>query len=616
MLPDRSTNTARRPVMVPRLSAAALLVMVCLAYVPLSQAGFIWDDDSYVTENPALRSGSGLRDIWFRPGAVPQYYPLTFTSFWLEYQIWRDWALGYHAVNVLLHALSTVLFWQVLRRLAVPGAWLAAALFALHPVQVESVAWVTERKNVLSGVFYWLALLAWMRSGGLPEDNVTLNQSTHWGWYILALASYMAALLSKTVTCSLPAVILLVVWWQQGKLTRRDWLRMVPFLILGLLAAAMTVRMETEHVGARGPEWEFSSFDRILISARALFFYAGKLLLPTDLTFTYPRWQVDPKEWWQWVYPLAAVAILAALWLTQQRFGRGPTVAALCFAGTLMPALGFFNVYPMRYSFVADHFQYLACAALFALAAAILTRITPSPTDTRRYVVPIVLLAILAVLTYRQAGVYRSKWTLWKDTLAKNPDCGLAHNELGLLCVHDALMAQADQQEQLWDAAQRHFERVLPFDPVTAHNNMGTACSLQGDWDGARKHYQQTLGLKADDFNARYNLGLLEAKAGQTDKAIGYFQSALEIQPDHEGAHTDLGLALLKRGRVAEARDHLERAVALDPRSWRAHNGLGQALDRIGQTKEAAFHFSQVIALEPRYVPAQECLGHVLQRSR
>jgi tetratricopeptide (TPR) repeat protein len=382
---------------------------------------------------------------------------------------------------------------------------------------------------------------------------------------------------------------------------------MLPYFVLGALAGAVTIWMESERVGAHGPQWALSTIDRILISGRALAFYVGKLLWPVNLTFSYPRWQIDPTQWWQWLYPVAAITTLLALWLARNRIGRGPLVAALCFAGTLIPALGFINVYPMLYSFVADHFQYVACAALFALAAAVLTTFKPFHTDPSfRYSAIIVLLTTLGIVTWRQAGIYRNEWTLWDDTLAKNPGSWLAHNNLGLLCV----------KEELRDAARRHFEHVLPFDPVNAHNNLGSLCMSEGDWDGARSHYQQTLLLQPDHFKAQYNMGLLEEKCGFPAKSIGYFESALGIEPDDAKVHTDLGLALLKLDRIADARRHLERAIAIEPWSWRAHNGLALALDRLGQSKEAAFHYARVIALEPHYAPAQEALRRITESPR
>ena len=349
--------------------------------MPALRGGFNWDDDAYVTNNLTLRSVHGLSQIWGQLTATPQYYPLVFTSFWLEYHLWGLNPLGYHVVNVLLHALAAMLLWRVLVRLQLPGAWLAAGIFALHPVAVESVAWVTERKNVLSAVFYFAAALAYLRWRDDGTTTTGLRATSSWRslvLYLLSLALFICALFSKTVTASLPAALLLVIWWKHGRIAGRDVWPLLPFFVAGAALGLVTSWLERTHVGANGPEWALSFFDRCLIAGRALWFYAGKLFWPANLTFIYPRWQIDPGIWWQWLFPAAAIALVMILWSLRGRIGRGPLVAVLFFAGTLLPALGFANVYPMRYSFVADHFQYLASVGLIVLAAAGLTKNLPA----------------------------------------------------------------------------------------------------------------------------------------------------------------------------------------------------------------------------------------------
>ncbi|HOW19171.1 MAG TPA: O-GlcNAc transferase, partial [Phycisphaerae bacterium] len=339
-------------------AAAGLLLLALAVYIPAMRGGFVWDDDDYVTENRTLRSLDGLGRIWFDIRATPQYYPLVFTSFWLEYHLWDSRPGGYHVVNILLHGTSAVLLWLVLRRLAVPGAWFAAAVFAVHPVHVESVAWITERKNVLSGVFYLSAALVWLRFAGL--DCPRAAEPRRRSLYAIGLFLFACALLSKSVTASLPAALLLVLWWKRGRIARGDFLPLVPFFALGAVMGLITAWVERHHVGAEGAEWALSAAERCLIAGRALWFYAAKLIWPVRLTFIYPRWPIDSGVWWQYLYPIAAVAAIGLLWGLRRRIGRGPLVAVLFFAITLAPALGFFDVYPMRYSFVADHFQYHA----------------------------------------------------------------------------------------------------------------------------------------------------------------------------------------------------------------------------------------------------------------
>ncbi|HSV13511.1 MAG TPA: hypothetical protein VLI90_04585, partial [Tepidisphaeraceae bacterium] len=366
--------------------ALLLLAITLIAYIPIFRAGFVWDDDSYVEQNATLRTLDGLYEIWTNWHATPQYYPLVHTSFWVEYHLWgATSALGYHIDNVLLHALSAILIWRLLNRLNVPGALLAAAIFAVHPVHVESVGWITERKNVLSLVFYLLALRSYLRSTG--SEPVLRD-------YAFSLLFFLLALLSKTVTATLPAAILLIFWWKRGRIRVRAVTPLLPFFVLAAVCGSITGYLERTQVGARGPEWAaLTPLHRVLIASRAVWFYAGKLLVPWRLTFIYPRWSIDPRDPLQWLYLVALIAVIAGLWLRRRRLGRGPLVAVLFFIGTLTPALGFVNVYPMRYSFVADHFQYHASIGLIALAAACIARFKPAG---------LIIVALLIALTFHR----------------------------------------------------------------------------------------------------------------------------------------------------------------------------------------------------------------------
>ncbi|HSK09662.1 MAG TPA: tetratricopeptide repeat protein [Vicinamibacterales bacterium] len=553
------------------LAAAALVALTVAAYSPAFSAGFVWDDDDHVTANATLRDVEGLKRIWFDLGAVPQYYPLVHTTFWLEYRAWGLDPLGYHAVNLSLHALAAWLLGLALVRLRVPGAWLAAALFAVHPVGVESVAWVTERKNVLSAVFYFAAALAYFRfappvAAALParrgeRRSLAPSRGSRW-WYALALGLFLAALLSKTVTASLPAALLLVYWWKKGTLTRADALPLAPWFVFGLLAGSLTAWLERHHVGAQGEEWALSWADATLVAGRAVWFYAGKLAWPSNLTFVYPRWTIDAGAWWQWLFPVAALAVVAALWRARGRVGRGPLAAVLFFIGTLTPALGFFNVYPMRYSFVADHFQYLASVGVLVPMAAALARLR------RRAAVPILL--ALAVLTWHQAHAYESLDTLWRDTLEKNPAAWLAHNNLGMLRRDQGRTAEAET------------------------------------------HYRAALELRPQDADVNYNLANLLASTGRVDEAIGHYRRSLQSNPGLADAHNNLGAMLQGRGDLDAAVAHYRAALALEPARADTHSNMGTALLAMGRRAEAAAHFEEAVRLRPDHPRA----GAQLRRLR
>jgi protein O-mannosyl-transferase len=582
-----------------------LVALVLLVYLPALRGGVIWDDNAYVTDNRALRSLEGLRKIWLKLGTTPQYYPMVFTSFWLEYHLWRLQPFGYHLVNVLLHAVNAVLLWRVLRRLEIPGSWWAAAIFALHPVMVESVAWITERKNVLSCLFYLLAAQAYFRFRPLWDGKEV--KARDWRFYPLVLVLFLCGLLSKTVTSSLPAALALLVWWKNGKIERRDAVALAPLFVLGAALGSMTAWLEKYHVHASGTEWALSFAQRCLLAARVLWFYAGKLFWPDKLTFIYPRWEIDVGAAWSYLFPAGALAVLMALWLLRLRIGRGPLVAVLFFAGTLAPALGFIDVFPFRYSYVADHFQYLASVGLIALAvgtgAAMACRAGPRGRHLGTLAAAGVLLT-LGVLTWRQAHIYQNLETLWRDTLAKNPDAWIAHNNLG------SALARAGNLEE----AMAHYEEALRMRPDDAetHYNVGLTLAQLGQMQEAIAQYEQALQIKPDYAEAHNNLGNALLQAGQFEQAAGHFEQALQIRPDYAQAHYNLGLALVRLGRELEAIPHWEQAVRLRPDFFEAHGNLGLALAHAGRVREAIGQYEEAVRLKPDSARVADNLARLL----
>jgi Flp pilus assembly protein TadD len=588
------------------------MALTLIAYLPALQCGFIWDDDSHVTQNLTLRSLHGLWRIWFEMGAVPQYYPLVHTMFWVEYHLWQLNPLGYHLVNVLLHGLGSILLWRVLMKLQVPGAWLAAAIWALHPVQVESVAWITERKNVLSTVFYFAAALTYLRfaqksevrsqkpeGGGRKAGSQSLTSGLRpltSGLYWLSLFFFTCALLSKTVACSLPAALLLVCWWKKGRIGWRDVWPLLPFFVLGAGLGLLTAHVEKTHVGAQGAEWVLTFGQRCLIAGRALWFYAGKLIWPSNLTFIYPRWEVSAAMGWQWSFPIAVLVVIAVLWFLRNRIGRGPLVAVLFFSGTLFPALGFINVYPMRYSFVADHFQYLAEVGLFTLFVSLLYRL---PGLFRRLCV-VVLLAVLCKLTWSQAHVYRDLETLWQTTTIRNPACWMAHYNLGILEAGEGRYSDAIEQ----------FHLALQFKPDyrEAYNNLGNTYAVIGQLDEAIENYHEAIRLDPADPVAQFNLGNTFALKGNLKAAVAQFRRVIQLKPDSLDAWRNLGKALALENNWAEEADCWRNLLKFAPNDVEAHCSLGYALALQGKFDEAIQHLREALRLQPDYSQAKEQL--------
>ena len=339
-----------------------LVAATFLAYRPAWNGQPVWDDDAHMTK-PELRSAAGLCRIWTQLGATQQYYPLVHTVFWLEHRLFGNATPGYHLLNILLHFFSALLLVTILRRLGIPGkaAWLAGGIFALHPVMVESVAWITELKNTLSGVFSLGAALAYLKFDSERDKK----------HYAIALLFFLFGLLSKSVIVTLPAALLVVFWWKRGRIGwKRDVAPLLPFFAIGIISGVFTAWVERRYFGAEGSDFNLAFIDRCLIAGRAVWFYLYKLLWPANLIFIYPRWHIDATAVWQYLFPAAFLLAAVLFWRLRSR-SRTPLAVLLYFTITLFPALGFFNVYPFRYSFVADHFQYLACIGPIAAAAAL-----------------------------------------------------------------------------------------------------------------------------------------------------------------------------------------------------------------------------------------------------
>ena len=431
--------------MLPVWQGGLIVLLVFLAYLPALHGGFIWDDDVYVTNNPLLTAPDGLRRIWFTMDSPSQYFPLTYTVFRIEYALWGLNPAGYHGVNILLHAINALLVWRLLKRLSVPGAWLAAAIFALHPVQVESVAWITELKSVLSLFFILLTLFCWTEFVGERSRRF---------WYWLALGFCALALFSKTTACTLPAALLLILWLKKKPIDWRRLAQVVPFLAMGLGMGLLTVWWERFHQGTQGKLFSMGLLERILVASHALWFYAGKLFWPVNLTFSYPRWTIDPANPSAYGWLAMGIGLGAAIYFTRRFVGRGVEVATLFYVATLSPLLGFIMLYTFRYTFVADHYQYVASIGLIALAAAGIT-IALKTKPFLKLACGGALLLTLGLLTWRQAGIYRNLETLWRDTLAKNPDCWMAHNNLGHLLRNQGRIEEAME----------HYHKAIQINP-------------------------------------------------------------------------------------------------------------------------------------------------------
>jgi tetratricopeptide (TPR) repeat protein len=523
-MPRQASPTSRKkrhrdftPHWIAFLCAAA----VFLAYLPALNGAFLWDDDAHVTR-PELQSLVGLWRIWTEPGATQQYYPLLHSAFWIEHALWGESVLGYHLINILLHAASAWLVWRILRRLQIPGAALAAGLFALHPVQVESVAWIAEQKNTLSTLFYLASCWTYLQFDDERQRSP----------YLLASTFFLLGLLTKTVVATLPVALLIVIWWRRGTLAwRRDIVPLLPWTAIGAGAGLLTAWIERSQLGAEGAPFALTVLQRLLLAGRVVFFYIGKLLWPADLLFIYPRWQIVTADAWHYLPIVLVVVMIAAGWLLRHRT-RAPLAAMLFFIVTLGPALGFVNVYPFVFSFVADHFQYVASLGpivAIAAAAALLARSVPTRIAVAAGAL---LLATLGVLTWQQCQRYRDPETLYITTLAGNPGCFLCLNNLGMIALQDGRV----------DEAATRFGAAVQLAPESAEaqSNLANLLVQRGAIAEGIDHYQLALRSAPRNVITRTNLGIALVRAGRLTEGAAQFQEALRIMPDYAPARHDL----------------------------------------------------------------------------
>ena len=571
----------------------SLFASVIFAYFPALKGGLLWDDRSHVTR-PDLQTLHGLWRVWTDLTATQQYYPLLHSAFWIEYRIWGDAMLGYHLTNLALHATAACLVGMIARRLALPGAWPAAYIFGLHPVCVEAVAWISEQKSTLSAVFCLSAALIYL----------SFDSTRSLRFYFLAFPLFVLALLTKTVTATLPAALLVILWWKRGRIEKRDVMPLVPWLAVGAVGGLFTAWVEQTLIGAQGADFDMTMLQRVLVAGRAVCFYVGKLVWPVDLTFTYPRWIVNEHVWWQYLFPIAVVAVgMVCAWLSGRN--RGPLAAFLLFVGTLFPVLGFLNVYPFRFSYVADHFQYLASLAIIVPVTSVL-----SAKVRHGYLLCGAVASVLGILTFQQSGIYKDEETLYRATLERNPMSWMAH--------HNLAKAIAETPGRLPEAIDEYQAalRIYPSFSET-HNDFGNALSrIPGRLSDAVRELEIALRLNPNYAEAHYNLAnVLVQIPDRLPDAIKEYRAALRIKPAMAEAHHNLGSALAEtQGKLSEAIQEYQAALSIDPGFAEVHNDLGRALSQAGRISEGLAECEKAIRLKPDFAAAYNNHGTILSQ--
>jgi Flp pilus assembly protein TadD len=606
----RATRCATRRLAAPGVLPATITALVIIAYLPALGADYVWDDDVNVVTNGALRTLSGLGRIWTDVTVTQQYYPLTHTTFWIQYQLGGLWFPAYHVVNVALHAATAVLLLFVLRRLAVQGAGLAAALFALHPLNVESVAWVTERKNVLSGALVLAACLAYLRyddGSRAPEARDATERARQLRRWIGAFALFLLALTAKTSVATMPAALLAALALLRGR-RGRALLPLVPFFATGAAAGLFTAYLEHGRVGAHGAEFTWSPAFHVLVAGRAFIFYLTKLLLPIDLAFFYPKWEIDPSAPSAWAYPVATAALFVGAWTLHRRVragtsGRGaaeagPLAALVAYAALVFPALGFFNVYFMRFAYVQNHFAYLASMPVLALVGATLWRIAEArPRASLAIVGAITALTLGSV---REAATFHDYETLFRAALERNPRAWVASYDLGLRLQREGKSTAA---VPLFRAALA----VRPEDPEIVAS-LGTALAEAGRVDEARAILSEAARRAPESAESHLNYAAVLDLAGLESDAAAEYRKAVRLRPDWPRPARQLAWLLATTDDPA-VRDGREAVSLAESACAKTTATLARCLDTLAAAYAAAGDLERAQATEARAVALARASG-------
>jgi len=599
------------------IKAGLIVLLAVVVYIPVIEADFVdIDDPLLVTENQKLRNTEGLKTIWLEPRSEPLYCPLVSTAFWIQYHLWGVEPVGYHLVNISLHAASTILLLLILMRLSIPGALLASLIFLIHPLQVESVAWVAELKNILSGFFSLLTVWAFFRFNPPDEKQSAAGPRRY---YIIFIFLYLCALLSKATASTIPPVLLLVYWWKRGRFIFRDILYIVPMFVMGVAMAIVAIWVESSQKMSEGMNASnagsniagntYSLIERFLIAGHAIWFYISKLLWPVNLTCFYTRWKINPAACSQYLYPAAVIAGLVFLWGFRNKIGRGPLAAALIFVGTLAPLSGIIVNSYMWFSFVVDHFQYMASIGLIVLASASGSKLFGTLGQrferTGKISGAIVVLS-LALLSFQQGNLYEHSKILFADNVKKSPDSAVAQYNMGHVVAEEGKV----------DKAILYYREAVRLWPEygEARNNLGVTLAAQGKFEEAVPQFYESLKTIPDKAMVHFNLGSAFVRMGKLDEAIVEYNDGLALNPQDAKARYNLGRAYMLKGNPEAAMVAFNRVLDLDPLNVKARYNLGQVYMLKGDLDAAIQQFREALRINPNYTEASNSLKYALTK--
>ncbi len=645
-----------------RIVALALLLLAVTigVYLPSLRGQFIVGEDVVITSNTVLRAGlGGLGAIWLHPTISPHYQPLAYSLLSLEFKgvsrlrgFGVDHPQGYLLVNMLLHAANVLLLWTLLRKLEVRGALMAAMLFAVHPVNVQTVAWINQQPLLLCGMFYLWALLVYLRFAQInpaPPIGPGLRlPEAPWMLYGLAVLLMGAALLNHAAAVSLPLVALVVIWWERGRLMRRDWRNILPLLALGLLWLCVALYADWRRALAVNDVVEAGPVARMLIACRAAWIYLLHFTVPWRLSFIYPKWQ---PIWIDALGALALVGVIIAAARSRRRVGRGPVTILLLFLTVFLPMLLLRTDFD-RQTYLSDHLLYLPGIVLGTALVAWLAGLTVRKLP--RWIVPAgsAVIGALALVTVTRFSDFRSSENVWSAILRRNPDSALAHNELGLIYLSNknhanalehfkqALRIDGSDVSTLLNIAAVYSAEDRPQDAINtylqvlnsspdnaeAHFGLGQVYAQRGDSTDALREYSEVLRLSADHVKALNNIGLLHSQRGETKEALESYQRAIEINPGFMPSYINLANLQYSLGQVEQASQTLNRAARIDPDNFELWINAGSMVgmlagvdqvprqERITLNTQAVAFFRKAWAIKPTSALANEHLGMALMQ--
>jgi len=607
-------------------------------YWPALRGDWVLDDTWYRTDSPMTQGLAGLGKFWFQPGSWVEYYPIEETVLWVQWQLWGNDTLGYHLTNVSLHITSALLIWWLFRKLGLRLAWLGGLLFALHPVQVESVACITELKNTLSLPPFLLAMGAWIdyEEQGRRQD------------YRRAVEWFLVAMLCKITVAPFPVMMLLYAWWKRGRIGSRDLKATVPFWIIAVVLGYATV-----WAGDRYREFghvlpdvvQLGDFFTLTIGAGLnLAFYFSQCFLPVVLTPYHPKWTVDLTRLAQLLPWPVFGGVLYVLWRKRETWGRHVLLGLGFFLLGLAPFIGFHEVSYMSYTWVCDHLLYIPVIGLIGVVVAgwgRLELLLPGGLRVLGRGIGVVALALMAWQGHAYAKLFVNDEAILADALKRDPGSWIARHNLGCAYIAQGRFPEAIAQLEeairinpdFGDAAynlgvalekngqaaeaETQYRQALKLDPlhVNTYVNLGMIARRKGDVAGAEELLHHAVVLAPNNGIACTDLGDLLLQTGRGEESVPLYRQAVAVAPDVAQLRYNLGNALLHTSRLPEAIEQLQAAVALDPQLAQAHENLGVALARTGNVAEAIGEFQAALGIDPDYVTARDNLGTALEHT-